>query len=193
MTWALTNALGGGATLVSGGRSLVFTPTNALLFGMQYQLDLTTGITDRQGVHLADVHHALHYRGRSAGGHHRRPPARGVPRLLHHDPGHGFRSHAAGQRAVPRRLRPGYVRVPAASVTPTSVLVRVPGTAMTGELCVVILGQLSNPFTLTVLPALAQTAPSRVTDVDLGFAPTDVALGPAGRHGLRRGHRAGSR
>ena len=75
---------------------------------------------------------------------------------------------------------PGYLRVPAASVTPTSVLVRVPGTAMTGALRVVILDQLSNPFTLTVLPALAQTAPSHVTDVDLGFAPTDVALGPAG-------------
>ena len=176
-----SNALGGSGTLVNGGRNLVFSPTNALLFGTQYQLDVTTGVTDREGVHLAETYTTrfttqdappvaiTDVRPRSAS------PGSYITIL-----GTGFDPAQPDSVQFPYDNGPGYIRVPVASVTPTSVLVRVPVLALSGSIRVVILDQLSNLFTLTVLPALAQTAPSYVTDVDLNFAPTDVALGPAG-------------
>jgi YVTN family beta-propeller protein len=174
-----TNALGGGGTLVNGGRNLVFAPTNTLLFGTRYQLDVTTGVTDREGVHLADPF-TTRFTTQDA------PPVAITdvrPRAA--SPGSFITILGTGfdpgqPDSVQFDAGPGHLRVPAASVTPTTVLVRVPGTATTGPLYVVIFDQVSNPFAFTVLPPLAQTAPSHVMDVDLSFAPADVALGPAG-------------
>lgn len=176
-----TSALGGNATLVNGARSLVFTPTNALLFGSQYQIDVTTTLTDRNGVPLAGEFSTrfttedappvaigdIQPRAASAGS---------FITIL----GSGF--DPAGTDSVEFScflpFNPGLVA--AGNVTPTSMLVRVPAWAMTGPVTVKVNDVVSNSFGFTVLPDLPLTAPSRSADVALSFPPTDVAVAPDG-------------
>ncbi|HVP15116.1 MAG TPA: Ig-like domain-containing protein, partial [Terriglobales bacterium] len=180
----LGNALGLDGVLVNGGRGMVLTPTDPLHFGTLYQLDLTTGLTDRDGVHLASQY-TTKFTTEDA------PPvaiADIQPRAA--SPGSfvtilGTGFDPSGTDSVvfdygSSPLPQSYFMVPAVSITPTSMMVRVPGYASSGSAYVEVNGTMSNPFSVVILPALAQTAPSYVTDVTLSFAPTDVALASAG-------------
>jgi YVTN family beta-propeller protein len=174
-------SLGGGGVLVNGGRSLVFTPTNPLAFQTTYELTIGTELTDREGVHLANPY-VTRFTTQDA------PPVAITdiqPRSAAKGSfitilGTGF--DPAGNDSVEFAVgfAPGYVRGPAASVTPISMLVRVPFFATSGAVRVRVNDLFSNPFNITVLPQLPQTAPSRLTDVALSFSPTDVVVAPAG-------------
>jgi YVTN family beta-propeller protein len=183
-------ALGGNATLVNGARSLVFNPTNALLFGTQYQIDVTTVLADRQGVHLAEEF-STRFTTEDA------PPVAITdiqPRsaaigsfitIL----GTGF--DPAGTDSVTFYSGAhGYPLPPpvaGANVTPTSMLVRVPSWAVPGPVAVNVNGVSGNSFGLVVLPTLPLTAPAHVADVTLTFAPTDLVVSPDGTRAFAAG------
>ena len=71
--------------------------------------------------------------------------------------------------------------MPATSATPSALVVRVPGNAATGPVRAIVHQNASNPFIqFQRLNSAPQVAPSRVADIPLAFAPTDVAVSPAG-------------
>jgi YVTN family beta-propeller protein len=177
----VSTALGGKATLVNGARSLVFTSTDALLFGTQYQIDVTTALADRNGVHVAEEF-TTHFTTEPA------PPvtitdiqprsaARGSFVTII---GTSFDPAGTDSVELPMPSAPGYVRGAPASVTPTSMLVRVPFFVSSGPVRVYVNGDWSNSFGLTILPYQPISAPSPVSEVALSFPPTDVAVSPDG-------------
>src|SRR5262249_37452682 len=74
------------------------------------------------------------------------------------------------------------VGITASSVTPTSLVAKVPTGAATGGVTLTVGAETSNPFTLTILPPSGQVAPSLTDRINLpaGFSPTDVAIAPDG-------------
>ncbi|HMA46317.1 MAG TPA: Ig-like domain-containing protein, partial [Frankiaceae bacterium] len=175
------NALGGSGTLVNNGRNLVFNPTNPLLFGTRYVLDITTGLMDREGVPMA-APFSTAFTTQAA------PPVAiadiqpraAAPGSFITILGTGYDPMGTDSVQFAVGVVPVVVRWPAVSVTPTSMLVRVPPSAVSGPVQVFVNGDTSNVFDFTVLPAAVTSAPSFVTDVTLSFSPTDVALAPAG-------------
>jgi len=176
-----STGLGGSATLVNGARSLVFTSTDALLFGTQYQIDVTTALADRNGVHVAEEF-STRFTTEAA------PPVTITdiqPRSAAHGSfvtiiGTSFDPAGVDSVELPMPVIPGYVRGAPASVTPTSMLLRVPVFVSSGLVRVYVNGDWSNSFGLTVLPYQPITAPSPVSEVALSFPPTDVAVSPDG-------------
>ena len=176
--------LGGNGVLVNGGQTLVFTPAAPLQYNTQYQLDLTTGLTDLVGnpkafpdssrfqtesqpsLALSDI------QPRSA-------PDSGFVTLV----GAGF--DPAASNSVNFTFCPTCtpVAVTGGQVTLSSIVARIPAGAVTGQVTVTVNGQTSNPILLSVLAPGVDTAPSLVDRVSLpaGFAPRDVAIAPDGK------------
>lgn len=177
-----TTSLGGSALIINGDRTVIFNPQPPLLLNRTYVLDVTSGVRDRQGVPLDPPYSAtfntlasvalaisdIEPRAAAAGSY--------ITVL-----GGGF--DTAGGDSVEFSACSECVpsRVPALSVTPSALVVRVPSNAVTGPLRAIVHENTSNPFIQfrRLDPAL-QAAPSRVADIALNFAPTDVAVSPGG-------------
>jgi len=175
-------SLGGSGELQLNGRRFLFAPSPTLEFGTTYELEVTSGITDRAGntlptpvttrfttesrptVAITDL------QPRSA-------PEGALITIL----GAGFDATAANQVSFTCPSCAPVV-VAGTSVTPSTIVVQVPAGATTGPIQVTVGAEMSNLLTLTVLPPGNQVAPSLNGRFDLpsGFSPTDVAIAPDG-------------
>ncbi len=179
-----TTRLGGTAQLIGGGRSLVFTPTEPLEFSRAYDLQITTALTDRAGNHLgADWTSAFATEARPSVAIADIQPRLATTGTLITVLGAGFDPTPGAVHKVLFTVSSGVPdSIDASSVTPSALVVDVPGNAITGPVKVVAAGpSVSNLFTLTVLPPAPQVAPAASGgEIGLPFRPADVALSPEG-------------
>ncbi len=179
----MLTAIGGGGFTVNGDRSFFFAPNPPLEFNTSYELELTTGIRDREGVSLAAPYLTTFstearpnvaitdVQPRSA-------PVGAFVTIL----GAGFDGSTSNDVSFTFCPTCTPVVVAGSSVTPSSMVVRIPDGADTGPIQVTVNAEASNAFNLTILPPSPQAAPSSNDRFQLpaGFSPTDVAIAPDG-------------
>jgi YVTN family beta-propeller protein len=164
------------------GTNFVFTPSQGLEFNAQYEIEISPDLQDLEGLALADTFRAVF----TTEG---QPPLsitdiqpRSVPTGgLVTITGTGFDYESTFVRFSFCSLC-DIVAVPGSNITPTSLVVRVPGQAVTGPVTLIAGAETSNAFDFTVLPPQPQVAPvpsgSPVSLTDI--APTDAAVSPEG-------------
>jgi YVTN family beta-propeller protein len=175
----LTKVTGTGQLV--GGNRLVFAPSTPLAFGTSYQLDIDTQLTDANGVPLAAPF---------SSGFATVPkpavtitsivPPAAPPGALITVFGSGFDA-GASIKIVQFQAAGVPVTVIPSVLSSGSLIVRVPGGALTGPIQASFGAETSNGFNFTVLPPPPQASPSPVGGpISLSFTPTDLALSPDG-------------
>jgi YVTN family beta-propeller protein len=176
-------SIGGNGVLINGGRTYVFTPIPALEFNTAYEIEVLGGVKDLRGVNFSPPF-------LSSFSTETRPTV-AIADLQPRSASEGSFVTIVGAGFDPTVTNTvGFtfcqtctpVAVTASSVTPSSLVAKVPAGAATGGVTVGVGAETSNPFTLTVLPASPQVAPSLTDRINLpaGFSPTDVAIAPDG-------------
>ncbi len=178
--------LAGVAHLVNGSRAVIFTPSHPLDFETLYDVDVTTALTDRRGVPLAAL-------ATSQFTTETQPPVaiadvqpRQAPvNALLTISGAGFDASVPGNNQVEFAGPGGPLQTAPASVTPTSMVVRVPAGAITGSVQVTVATAgdplISNPFQFAVVAPTPQSSPALSgLPIALTFQPSDCALAPDG-------------
>jgi YVTN family beta-propeller protein len=185
-----TGRLGGSGQLLAGGRTFVFTPENPLQFGTEYEVELTTALTDREAVPLAAPFVArfttLATPSLAIAG---ILPRQGPPETWVTILGSGFTNYPGsftGSYTLEAVVTTsgGAVATYVTSVTPTSVVVRVPSNAVSGPIVIrdYVSGDQSNPFHFTVVPEATGLPVATGPPIPLLFAPTDVVVSPEGHN-----------
>src|SRR5439155_13458602 len=136
-----TSKLGGSALLVNGGRTIIFNPTQPLALDTRYVLDLTSDITDRQGVPLAPPFsshfHTLATSSLAIAD--VEPPAAAAGAFIT-ILGGGFDPAGGDSVAFDGAAAP----VPAFNLTPSSMVAAVPPQAASGSVRAIVHGGVSN-------------------------------------------------
>jgi YVTN family beta-propeller protein len=173
----------GGTGQLRNGTSFVFTPDRALEFNSSYEIEISPALTDVEGVALADTFRAVFgtqdqpplsitdIQPRSA-------PVGGLITIT----GTGFNPESTLVVFPCSNCVIQGLGIQASQVTPTSLVIRVPGSAFTGQVYVFTERGSSNPFAFTVLPPAPQSAPvpSGAPVSVAPLTPTDVAVSPDG-------------
>ncbi|MEO5989851.1 MAG: Ig-like domain-containing protein, partial [Candidatus Eisenbacteria bacterium] len=188
-----TGTLGGNGVVTNAGRTFIFTPSTPLAFGSEYEIAVTTGLTDREGVPLQPAFSST-FRTET------QPtvaitdvqPRTAVPGSFITVYGAGFRDGTVYR--IPTKLI--FMRssggipdtVNSSQGTSTSFIAQVPplftsGTSfrLTGEVKVYQGGDVSNSFNINFLASSPASAPSALgSPIALGFEPSDAAIAPDG-------------
>uniref|UniRef100_A0A832IBH5 Matrixin family metalloprotease n=1 Tax=Eiseniibacteriota bacterium TaxID=2212470 RepID=A0A832IBH5_UNCEI len=178
------NRLAGSGLLADGGRRFVFTPSEPLAFSTDYDLRITTALTDLNGVPIA-AEFASSFRTQD------QPPVaitdiqprQVVPGATITVTGVGFDPAPGARNIVVFRNQTtgGVDSASAGFVTPSSLVATVPATQVPGiDSVVVVVNDLlnvSNTFAITVLPPAPIPAPvASGAPVSTGWLVSDVAL-----------------
>ena len=177
----LPPSIGGTGQLLKG-MNFVFTATQALEFSSSYEIEISPALTDLESLALPDTFSAVFttqdrpplsitdIQPRSA-------PVGGLVTIT----GTGFDPESTFVTFSFCDLC-DVVPVPGSNIAPTSLVVRVPGQAVSGPATLSTPTETSNAFTFTVLPPTPQVAPvpngSPVALTDI--SPTDAAVSPDG-------------
>ncbi|MEQ1831711.1 MAG: Ig-like domain-containing protein [Candidatus Eisenbacteria bacterium] len=182
--------------LTNAGRTFMLTPTQTLEFGADYELEVTTELTDREGVHLTQRFLApFHTETRPLVAITDVEPRAATPGTFITIRGAGFQPGAIMTVAF-ERTSGGADSVDATQVTTSSAVVRIPGrpvSQLTGDVRMVLIDlpnnriEPSNAFRLDLRDSSVPANVSLLTSTPLPFAPSDVALSADGTSAIAVG------
>ncbi len=171
-----TGRLGGSAQILDNNRTFIFTPDSPLSFGTSYEIELSTELTDREGVPLAGTY-LTHFQtlATPAVAIFNIQPPQAPPGALITINGQGFTGF------VTVEIPDGKGSSSALTFgTSTSVVAQLPDFATSGPIRIVTDAGASNDFNYTVLRT-SPGVPIPNGSVTLSFPPSDIAVGPDGR------------
>lgn len=180
-----TGRMGGQAQFVNNNQTFIFTPDDVLDFGTSYEIEVTTDLTDRQGVPLASTYVA-HFTTlpQPAVAIFDIQPRQAPPGALITIRGAGL----SGNLQFEWRDEGGPVITSGGGFgTGDAYLTRIDENIVSGPVRVIADGDTSNAFNLTVLQPSPGVPTPVGAPVGLSFAPTDVVLSPEGMNAFAVG------